>query len=100
MSRRPQRLPNFSYRGLHRYSLTFCTYERHELFVEPTFAHRAIEQMLISSAQNAFAVYAYCFMPDHVHLLVEGRVETAALEPYVKDVKQRVSYHDLLKGSR
>ena len=56
--------------------------------------------MLISSAQNAFAVYAYCFMPDHVHLLVEGRVETAALEPYVKDVKQRVSYHDLLKGSR
>jgi putative transposase len=60
----------------------------------------AIEQMLQSSASNAFAVHAYCFMPDHVHLLVGGRLETSGLNKYAKDVKQRVSYHDPKKGSR
>jgi putative transposase len=80
--------------------LTFCAYERRRLFADPTFAYAAIQQMLTSSAKNRFAVYAYCFMPDHVHLLVEGRAATAGLERYAKDVKQRIGYHDPLKGSR
>jgi len=56
--------------------------------------------MLISSTTNAFAVYAYCFMPDHVHLLVEGRLPTSGLKKYAKDVKQRIGFHDPRKGLR
>ena len=36
-----------------------------------------------------FAILAYCFMPDHVHLLVEGLSETSDLKRFAKMAKQR-----------
>jgi putative transposase len=36
-----------------------------------------------------FQLLAYCFMPDHVHLLVEGRSERANLCHFAKLAKQR-----------
>ena len=35
---------------------------------------------------------AYCFMPDHVHLVVEGRSEQADLRRFANIAKQRVAY--------
>ena len=42
---------------------------------------------------------AYCFMPDHLHLLVEGQSEDADLVAFAKDLKQRVAYHYYLSGA-
>jgi len=39
-----------------------------------------------------FEILAYCFMPDHVHLLIEGRTPTADLRRAVKLMKQRSAY--------
>lgn len=36
---------------------------------------------------------AYCFMPDHVHLLVSGRSEDADLGRFVGRWKQLTGYH-------
>jgi putative transposase len=93
MSGRPQRLATFSYQGLHRYSLTFCAHERRNLFVEADIVQEAHAQILQTAARHAFAVPAYCFMPDHLHLLVEGQSDDADLIAFAKDVKQRVAYH-------
>jgi putative transposase len=35
---------------------------------------------------------AYCFMPDHLHLAVEGRSTTSDLRRFVKVAKQRIAY--------
>jgi putative transposase len=35
-----------------------------------------------------FAVHAYCFMPDHVHVLLEGTSGGSSLQPYVERWKQ------------
>ena len=32
-------------------------------------------------------------MPDHLHLLVEGRVDAASLTAFARDIKQRTGYH-------
>ena len=37
-------------------------------------------------------IIAYCFMPDHVHLLVEARGETADAIAFVHQAKQRSGY--------
>ena len=39
-------------------------------------------------AKESFANLAYCFMPDHVHLLVEGLKEASDLRRLVKLMKQ------------
>ena len=39
------------------------------------------------------AVIAYCFMPDHLHLLVEGTDPESRLLEFVRIFKQRSSFH-------
>ena len=39
-----------------------------------------------------FKVWAYCFMPDHLHLLVEGIAENADLKRFISLFKQVSGY--------
>jgi len=44
------------------------------------------------SALFRFAVLAYCFMPDHVHLLLEAQGEGVSLVRLIADWKQATGY--------
>ena len=44
--------------------------------------------MLRTSERCGFAISVYCFMPDHVHLLVRGLDNSADLRNFVKLAKQ------------
>jgi REP-associated tyrosine transposase len=48
-----------------------------------------LEQFRSTAAHEAFAILAYCFMPDHVHLLVEGLQGESNLRQFAKMAKQR-----------
>jgi putative transposase len=84
----PEHLREFDYLGVHRYFLTICTHRRRALFREAHVVELVREQFMRACADEHFAVLAYCFMPDHVHLLVEGRRETSDLKRFVKLAKQ------------
>jgi len=42
--------------------------------------------------QERFSVWAYCFMPDHVHLLVEGLDSDSDMRRFVSVFKQKTGY--------
>ena len=86
---RPKRLSNISYVGRARYFLTFCTYERLKAFTNPEIATGTLEQFRRTATIEQFAILAYCVMPDHVHLLVEGMTATSDLRRFAKMGKQR-----------
>ena len=90
--RRPFRLRSFDYMGPHRYFLTLCTFGRHRPFEQPQRVAMVREQFLRTAAEERFEILAYCFMPDHVHLLVEGTAESADLQRFVKVAKQRSGF--------
>ncbi len=85
---RPERLRGFTYRGFHRYFLTFCTFQRRRCFTETATVGVALDQIVRSAAREQFAVVAYCFMPDHLHLLVQGMSEDADVRRLIKFAKQ------------
>ena len=85
---RPPRVPGFHYLGPYRYFLTFCTSERRETFRDAAVAHLVLTQFRRTARASAFAILAYCLMPDHVHLLVEGTAADADLRRFVKRAKQ------------
>ena len=89
----PVRLPTFSYSGRHRYFLTFCTHNRSLLFVSPEHVQVVLEQIARVAEEQQFAVPAYCFMPDHVHIVAEGLEECANLKSFVKLAKQCSGFH-------
>ena len=93
MSTRMRRLPNFSYTGPYRYLVTICTSERRPLFTRQRIVDVVREQILIAAEQCDFEIVAYCFMPDHVHVIVEGTTGSARLERFAQRAKQLSAYY-------
>lgn len=92
LTRRPERLRGFSYVGFHRYSLTFCTDRRRPIFSGAETVDIVRVQILRAAQETSFAILAYCFMPDHVHLLASGLDEGADVERFARLSKQRSGY--------
>jgi len=98
---RPKRLSSHSYGGRANYFLTFCTYERVKALTDPDIAARTLEQFRRTAAVEQFAIRAYCLMPDHVHLLVEGLSASSDLKRFAKMAKQRSGgVHRRRRGQR
>ena len=92
-ARRPRHLTTFDYIGLHRYFLTFCTHSRRRLFVANAAVDLVLEQIVRAGDDDRFAVIAYCFMPDHLHLLVEGQSQCSNCLKFIRRAKQLAGYH-------
>ncbi len=97
---RARRIPQFSYRGLQRYFLTICTAERKALFSNAVLVNAALSQIRRSATTYAFSLIAWCFMPDHLHLVVEATSEDADCRAFVVLLKQLTGFHcrPLCKG--
>ncbi|HEY7446911.1 MAG TPA: transposase [Vicinamibacterales bacterium] len=89
---RPPRVSGFSYVGLHQYFLTICTAARQPSFEEDESASWLCEQILKAFEPLQFAVVAFCVMPDHVHLLLEGLRDDADLRMAVHNWKLRTGF--------
>jgi putative transposase len=89
---RPRRLAGYSYTGPQRYFLTLCTFERRHHFVSHAAVEPVHEQFVRTAQEFEFAILAYCFMPDHLHLLVEGVGRNSNLQPFVALAKQRAAF--------
>ena len=89
----PGHLKAFDYTGLYRYFLTFCTDARQRVFVTRERVGLVLAQIERSAAEEQFAVIAYCFMPDHLHLLVEGRCESSDCRRFINRAKQFSGFH-------
>jgi putative transposase len=89
--RRP-RLRTFDYTGLYRVFLTFCTRGRSAFFTEPDRVAVVWGEILRTAEAEGVEISAHCFMPDHVHMLVEGRRIDTDIRRFVHKAKQRSGY--------
>ena len=90
--RRP-RLKRFGYTGCYRYFITICTHKKIPVFESGELAKRYIDLLAEKAIVFHFKVWAYCFMPDHVHFLAEGMEQDADLKKFVSSFKQSAGYH-------
>jgi putative transposase len=87
-----KRLPGFSYVGEAEYSITCCTFNRHRFFTEAAVVDAVRTQLLHISTEQGFEIPAYCFMPDHVHVLATGTSDDSDLRQFVTRWKQQTGY--------
>jgi putative transposase len=86
-------LPDFDYTGPHRYSLTFCTYQRRSIFQNEEIVAVVVRQILRAAALCGIEIIAYCLMPDHLHLVVCARQGSDSLPAFVDKAKQLSGYY-------
>jgi putative transposase len=91
--RHPQHLSGFDYLGPNRYSLRFCTDHRRDVFTNARVVQLVNAQFLRASGEHLFAILAHCFMPDHVHLLVEGVRADSDLRRFQAAAKQYSGFY-------
>ena len=81
---RPPRLDGFAYRGGYRYLLTICAYRRRFVFKDVATIDLVMEQIRFTSEEQGIENIAYCFMWDHLHMLVAGTSESSDLREFAK----------------
>ena len=85
------RLPAFDYLGGHAYHLVFNTANRLPRFQNGGLVASCLESLMASAARHRFSINAYCFMPDHLHLLITGS-DDASLARFAQHFKQATGY--------
>jgi putative transposase len=90
---RPDRLEAFDYLGLHRYFLTFCTIERKPRFIDQESVDLVLLQFERAAEEQRFALIAYCFMPDHAHLLVGAQAQDSDARRFIGAAKQYSGFY-------
>jgi len=82
------RLKDFSYKGCYRYFITICAHNKNSIFTEKNLTDDILRDLEKISDKHKFSVWVYCFMPDHLHLLVEGKNESSDLNKFISEFKQ------------
>ena len=87
------RLKGFDYTGTYAYLITMNAADRLPHFTSPALVDSCLGRLSDLAERHSFEVFAYCFMPDHLHLLLQGTSENSRLDRFMRQFKQITSYH-------
>jgi len=88
------RLRGFDYRGSFRYFVTICAYNKERVFKDDLFlVNWVTETLREKSSSFGFKVWAYCFMPGHLHILIEGKHNNSDMRKFISSFKQSVGFY-------
>jgi REP element-mobilizing transposase RayT len=82
-------------------SITVAVKDRTPVFADPTVADAAVDVLRRHAAETGVPVYAWCVMPDHVHLVL-GASPTCDMVTFVgqfKNLAQREAWRLGVKGA-
>jgi putative transposase len=89
---RKHRLLRETYIGKARCSFTICVNNKRRLFVSDNI-FQSMEVMLLGAlVKTNCDAHVYMFMPDHCHLLIEGKSEESDVWKSVVDFKRKSGY--------
>ncbi len=89
------RLDKMAYQGPLIIALTLCFYKGIDT-IKMALSDKGIEAVNYIKDTYTFDIYAYCLMPDHLHLLVGLRDDKRNILDIIKHFKSKVSFE--LKG--
>src|SRR3954453_21308361 len=87
--RRPLQLDPRLYVGPLRICVTMCTFERRVHFTDALIVDAVRCELLRTADDYRVEIVAYCFMPDHLHLLIEGIAADSDLLKFIRRFRQR-----------
>ncbi len=70
--------------------LTFTTYQRHPFLRSERVCSWLVESIEVAKCRWSFDLWAYVFMPEHVHLIVRPMKTESTIAAILKGIKQPV----------
>lgn len=89
---RSHRLPLSYYKGIVRVTFTLCTRNKRAIFNDKTIVDKFLEILSEARAKYDCKNWVYIFMPEHLHMILEGNSEKADLWETVVLFKQKSGF--------
>jgi len=86
------RLPREYYLGEITTAFTLCVQNKQPLFLDPAVVHDFIKVLITTLEHSNCIAPAYCFMPDHLHIILTGKAVDSDLWKTVVSYKQQTGY--------
>ena len=91
-NRRIARLDSANYMGHRTHFITICCDLRRPHLSNPFTATLVRDLLTVCASASPFLLHAYCLMPDHLHLLIEGAGANANALSFVRLFKSRTAF--------
>jgi len=91
VKRKNNRLDLSIYKGIKAYFVTICTNNQQRVFTDTKTIAEHLKLLNSCCKKEKFSVWAYCFMPDHLHLLLIAK-ENSDLVKFIRTYKQLSGY--------
>ncbi len=98
MHKRPHRLPKDRYIGERTVVYHLCVQNRVRLFEEQAVVLEFVRCLSVAVSGHDCIVPVYCFMPDHVHIMVRGLHGTSNSLEAISRFKHRTAMWMVRKG--
>ncbi|MDP2961093.1 MAG: transposase [candidate division Zixibacteria bacterium] len=99
--RKNPRLKDFDYSQPYVYFLTICSKDKEKLFCNPGLNSEILNCLKQEKIEKRMEIYAYCLMPDHIHLLIsplESGVNVSKFIGSFKSKTTKIAWKHRLKG--
>jgi putative transposase len=99
--RKSNRVTEFDYSSERAYFTTICTHNKNKTFNDTTLVVQLVDLLKTYEDKLKFKVYVYCFMPDHLHLLINpadsGKSIPSIIGGY-KSLSTKIAWKQGIKG--
>lgn len=86
------RLDRELYKGIVSVSFTLCIVGKKQAFIEPVIIKTFTDLLAVEAKKTSCKIPVFCFMPDHLHLLIEGTSSDADTWKTIVDFKQKSGF--------
>jgi len=75
----------------HAHELTFCCYRNRAFLSKERTCQYLVDAVQMAKIKHDFDLWAYVFMPEHVHILICPRTQDYSISQILLSIKQSVS---------
>ena len=86
------RLSHFDYSTARAYFITICVKDGRALFSDRELAERTIAYLKESKDKHDYRIYAYCLMPDHLHVLLNPAESNIPVSRFLQTFKSQTGF--------
>ena len=87
--RKNPRLKDFDYSLPYAYFITICTKDKINFFKNNTIAREIIDCLISEKKRLNLSIYAYCLMPNHLHLLLSPSTSKKSVSDFIGGFKSK-----------
>jgi len=89
--RKNPRLKGFDYSLPYAYFITICAFNKNKYFIKKDLNMKIIDCLISEKNRTKFLIFAYCLMPNHLHLIISPGNSGISVSKFIGGFKSKTT---------